>query len=39
MYRIETDRARFREIVRGRLRRDLRRYLSTTELLGRRGDR
>ncbi|HEV8114146.1 MAG TPA: DUF444 family protein, partial [Planctomycetota bacterium] len=39
MYRIETDRARFREIVRGRLRRDLRKYLSTTELLGRRGER
>lgn len=39
MYRIERDRARFREIVRGRLRKDLRKYLSSTELLGRRGDR
>ncbi|MEM7518336.1 MAG: DUF444 family protein, partial [Planctomycetota bacterium] len=28
---------RFREIVRGRLRKDLRKYLSSTELLGRRG--
>lgn len=37
MYRIERDRARFREIVRGRLRKDLRKYLSSTELLGRRG--
>jgi uncharacterized sporulation protein YeaH/YhbH (DUF444 family) len=39
MFRIETDRSRFREIVRGRLRADLRKYLSTTELLGRRGER
>lgn len=39
MYRIERDRARFREIVRGRLRKDLRKYLSSTELLGRRGDK
>jgi len=38
MFRIERDRARFREIVRGRLRSDLRKYLSTTELLGRRGE-
>lgn len=38
MHRIERDRARFREIVRGRLRADLRKYLSTSELLGRRGD-
>ena len=38
MYRIERDRARFREIVRGRLRKDLRKYLSTSELMGRRGD-
>ena len=29
MFRIESDRARFREIVRGRVRKDLRRYLST----------
>ncbi len=39
MYRIEADRARFREIVRGRIRRDLRRYLSTGELIGRAGDK
>jgi len=38
MFRIERDRARFREIVRGRLRRDLRRFLSSAELLGRRGE-
>ena len=38
MYRIENDRARFREIVRGRIREDLRRYLSTGELLGRCGE-
>ena len=39
MFRIEADRARFREIVRGRIRKDLRRYLSTGELIGRAGDR
>ncbi len=38
MYRIERDRARFREIVRGRLRKDLRKYLSSSELIGRRGE-
>jgi uncharacterized sporulation protein YeaH/YhbH (DUF444 family) len=38
MYRIERDRARFREIVRGKLRKDLRKYLSTSELMGRRGE-
>jgi len=38
LHRIEQDRARFREIVRGRLRKDLRRYLTSTELLGRRGE-
>ena len=37
VYRIERDRARFREIVRGKLRRDLRKYLSTGELIGRQG--
>ena len=37
VYRMERDRARFREIVRGRLRKDLRKYLSTSELLGRQG--
>lgn len=39
MFRIEADRARFREIVRGRIREDLRRYLSTGELIGRCGER
>jgi hypothetical protein len=39
VFRIETDRARFREIVRGRIREDLRRYLSTGELIGRAGDK
>jgi uncharacterized sporulation protein YeaH/YhbH (DUF444 family) len=34
---MERDRARFREIVRGRLREDLRKYLSSSELLGRQG--
>ena len=38
MFRIERDRARFREIVRGRLRTDLRKFLSSSELLGRRGE-
>ncbi len=38
MYRIEADRARFREIVRGRIRADLRKYLSTSELIARRGE-
>lgn len=38
MYRIETDRARFREIVRGRIRQDLRKYMSTGELIGRCGN-
>jgi hypothetical protein len=37
VYRMERDRARFRDIVRGRLREDLRKYLSTSELLGRQG--
>jgi len=39
VFRIESDRARFREIVRGRIREDLRKYLSTSELLGRCGER
>ena len=34
---MERDRARFRDIVRGHLRQDLRRYLSSSELLGRQG--
>jgi uncharacterized sporulation protein YeaH/YhbH (DUF444 family) len=39
MFRIETDRARFHEIVRGRIREDLRKYLSTGELIARAGER
>jgi uncharacterized protein len=39
VYRMERDRARFRDIVRGRLREDLRKYLSSSELLGRQGSR
>lgn len=38
MYRIEADRARFREIVRGKIREDLRKFLSTGELIGRCGE-
>jgi hypothetical protein len=38
VFRIEADRARFREIVRGKIRADLRRYLSSSELLARRGE-
>jgi hypothetical protein len=38
MLRIDADRARFREIVRGRIRTDLKRYLSTGELIGRSGN-
>jgi len=37
--RIEADRARFREIVRGRIRADLGRYLSTSELIAHVGER
>jgi len=38
LFRIESDRARFRQIVRGRIREDLRKYLSTGELIGRCGE-
>jgi uncharacterized sporulation protein YeaH/YhbH (DUF444 family) len=37
VHRIEKDHQRFRQIVRGRIRRDLRRYIAEGELLGRRG--
>ncbi len=37
MSRIEADWARFKDIVRGRIRQDLRRYLVQSELLARRG--
>ncbi|MCC7011584.1 MAG: DUF444 family protein [Planctomycetes bacterium] len=39
MFRIEADRARFREIVRGRIRSDLKKYLSTAELIAKHGER
>lgn len=39
MDRIEADRARFREIVRGRIRADLGRFLSTSELVAHLGER
>jgi uncharacterized sporulation protein YeaH/YhbH (DUF444 family) len=35
--RIENDRTRFREIVRGRIKKDLRKYLSRSDMIGRRG--
>ena len=35
--RIEKDHSRFREIVRGRIKRDLRKYITSDELIGRRG--
>jgi uncharacterized sporulation protein YeaH/YhbH (DUF444 family) len=35
--RIDRDRQRFRQILRGRIKKDLRRYMSTGELIGRRG--
>ncbi|MDG1050809.1 MAG: DUF444 family protein [Planctomycetota bacterium] len=36
---MDRDRARFKEVVRGRIREDLQRYLASTELIGKRGDR
>lgn len=39
IYRMERDRARFKDVVRGRIRRDLRRYLSSSELVGKQGDK
>ncbi len=38
LYRIDSDHSRFREIVKGRIRQDLRRYLSSSELIGRCGE-
>ncbi|MFO0746549.1 MAG: DUF444 family protein [Myxococcota bacterium] len=37
MERIETDKARFREIVRGRIRKNLKKYISQGELIGKQG--
>ncbi len=39
IHRIDRDRARFKEVVRGRIREDLQRYLASSELIGKRGDR
>jgi uncharacterized protein len=38
MQRIDTDQRRFRDIVRGRIRENLRRYISQGELIGRQGN-
>lgn len=37
IYRMERDRARFRDVVRGKIREDLRKYLSSSELVGKQG--
>ena len=37
--KIEQDHGRFREIVRGRIKKELRRYISRGELIGKQGDR
>ena len=39
MQRIERDLNRFRQIVRGRIKKDLRKYMSQGELIGRKGKR
>ncbi|QDU67070.1 DUF444 family protein [Engelhardtia mirabilis] len=39
LYRIDADHSRFRDIVRGRIRRDLRRFLASGELIGRCGEK
>jgi uncharacterized protein len=38
LYRIDSDHSRFREVVKGRIRQDLRKYLSSSELIGRCGE-
>ena len=35
--KIEKDHARFREIIRGQIRKDLRKYISNGEMIGRQG--
>ena len=37
--KIERDLSRFKQIVRGKIKKDLRKYLSHGELIGRQGDR
>ena len=39
IYRMDADRARFKEVVRGKIREDLRKYLSSSELVGKQGDK
>lgn len=39
IYRMERDKARFKDVVRGRIRKDLRKYLSSSELVGKQGDK
>lgn len=39
MLRIDQDLARFKDIVKGRVRRELRRYMSSGELIGKQGDK
>lgn len=39
LYRIDSDHSRFKEIVKGRIRRDLAKYLTSSELIGRAGAR
>jgi len=39
MLRIDHDLGRFRDVVKGRVRRELRRYMSSGELIGRQGDK
>ena len=39
MLRIDQDLGRFKDIVKGRVRRELRRYMSSGELIGRQGDK
>ncbi|MCA9516810.1 MAG: DUF444 family protein, partial [Myxococcales bacterium] len=38
MERIDSDKGRFREIVRGRIRRNLKKYISSGELIGKQGN-
>ena len=37
--KIRQDHGRFKEIVRGRIKRDLRRYMSNSDMIGRQGDK
>ncbi|MEM8711758.1 MAG: DUF444 family protein [Planctomycetota bacterium] len=37
IYRMEADRARFKDVVRGKIRKDLGKYMTTSELVGSQG--